>query len=105
MEADTITTAKTRLASFVLVSLTFALLYKEAPTVETRWWDVWPGAVFATVMIGKVVFVAYLDYVADPESVFGSLSSIMVLLLWLYVSAIALIVGAEYNTVRAERRA
>jgi membrane protein len=93
------------LASFVLVSLTFALLYKEAPTVETRWWDVWPGAVFATVMIGKVVFVAYLDYVADPESVFGSLSSIMVLLLWLYVSAIALIVGAEYNTVRAERRA
>ena len=40
----------------------------------------------------------------EPRAVFGSLSSIMVLLLWLYLSAMALIIGAEYNVEREEAR-
>lgn len=41
---------------------------------------------------------------ANFEDVYGSLSSIIVLLLWLYVSAIILIYGAEYNVVRWQAR-
>ena len=47
---------------------------------------------------------AHLNRVANLEAVFGSLSFIMVLLLWLYLSAMALILGAEYNVVRVEER-
>jgi membrane protein len=92
--------------SFTILFLMFALIYRWAPTVEVTWKMVWPGALLATVMteLGKWVFLAYLNRVVHLEAVFGSLSSIMVLLLWLYVSAMALIIGAEYSVVRVEER-
>ena len=102
LEETTVSGVHTRLAGMALVFLVFALLYKEAPTIEIRWRQVVPGAVLATLLteVGKQLFLAYVDHVANLEDTFGSLSSFMVLLLWLYVSAIALLVGAEYNAVR-----
>ncbi len=99
-------TIRGRATSFAILFLVFALIYRWAPTVEVTWKMVWPGALLAAVMteIGKWVFLIYLDRVANLEAVFGSLSSIMVLLLWFYVSAMALIIGAEYNVERVEAR-
>ena len=51
--------------------------------------------------IVKTACVVYLDRIADFEAVYGSLSSINVLLLWLYLSALILVLGAEYNLVRS----
>jgi membrane protein len=50
--------------------------------------------------LGKRGFLFYLGRVANFEAVYGSLSSIIVLLMWLYVSALVLLLGAEYNIVR-----
>lgn len=106
LAADTVTRLKMWGTSLLLVFVVFLLLYRFAPTVETRWKDIWPGAVLAALIteVSKVGFVLYVNHVAHLEAVFGSLSSIMVLLLWLYVAAIALVVGAEYNVVRLEMR-
>jgi len=95
------------ITSFILMFAMFALIYKEAPTRPTRWRDVWPGALLAAVIteIGKVGFLGYVERVANLEAVFGSLTSIMVLLLWLFLAAMALLVGVEYNLVRAETEA
>jgi membrane protein len=91
-------------ANFVLVFLIFALIYKLAPYVEVRWRQVLPGALLAAALfeLVKSVFVVYLDRIADFEAVYGSLSSIIVLLLWLYLSAVILIYGAEYSIVRSQ---
>ncbi len=88
--------------SFVLVFLIFALIFKLAPYIEVRWRQVLPGALLAAVLfeLGKAAFAFYLDRMANFEAVYGSLTSIIVLLLWLYVSALMLILGAEYNIVR-----
>jgi membrane protein len=88
--------------SFVLAFLIFTLIYKLTPYRSVGWDKVLPGALLATVFfeLGKSGFVLYLDKVADLKAVYGSLSSIIVLLLWLYVSALILILGAEYNIVR-----
>ncbi len=88
--------------SSLLIFLTFALIYKLAPYVRTRWRQVVPGAILAAILFEllKASFVFYLDKVAHFEAVYGSLSSIIVLLLWLYLSAVILILGAEYNIVR-----
>ena len=90
--------------SFLLILLSFALIYKLAPYVETRWRQVFPGALLAAFLfeLVKAAFVFYLDRVAHFEAVYGSLSSIIVMLLWLYLSALILILGAEYNIVRAK---
>jgi membrane protein len=65
-----------------------------------------PGALLAAALfeLGKKAFVVYLERIADFEPIYGSLSSIIVLLLWLYLSALILVLGAEYNIVRAQSR-
>jgi len=106
LEGDTLTRFTGWATSFAIMFLVFALIYRWAPTIEVTWKMVWPGALLAAVMteIGKWGFLVYLSRIADLEAVFGGLSSIMVLLLWLYVSAIALVIGAEYNVERVEAR-
>jgi len=92
--------------SLVLTFLVFTLLYKLTPYVEVDLKRVLPGAVLATALfeLGKNGFVLYLEKMADFKAVYGSLSSIIVLLLWLYVSALILIFGAEYNIARWQAR-
>lgn len=92
--------------SVVMVFLIFALIYKLAPYVEVRWRQVLPGALLAMVLfeLGKAAFALYLDRVANFEQVYGPLTAVIVLLLWLYVSALILVLGAEYNILRALRQ-
>lgn len=92
--------------SFVIMFLVFALIYRLAPYVPVGWRDVLPGALLAAVAfeLGKAAFVLYLDRFAHFESVYGPLTSIIVLLLWLYVSALILILGAEYNIARRQAK-
>ena len=106
-EAVEVSRLKSWVFSFLLIFLTFALIYKVTPYVQVRWRQVLPGAVLAAVLfeLGRAAFVLYLDRIAHFEAVYGSLSSIIVLLLWLYVSALILIYGAEYNIVRARASA
>lgn len=89
------------LAGFAFAFLTFALIYKVTPYVETRWRQVLPGALLGAAVfeLGKRGFLFYLGRMANFEAVYGSLSSIIVLLLWLYFSALVLLLGAEYNIV------
>lgn len=88
--------------SLLLVFLIFTLLYKLTPYAAVGWKRVLPGAALATILfeLGRHGFILYLEKMADFKAVYGSLSSIIVLLLWLYVSALILILGAEYNIVR-----
>lgn len=92
-----------RAMSFILVFLIFGLIYKLAPYIKVQWRSVLPGAVLAAILfeLSKTGFVLYLDHIAHFQAIYGSLSSIIVLLLWLYLSALILIFGAEYNIVWA----
>ena len=94
------------LVSFLFVFCMFALIYRMTPYIKVRWRQILPGALFAAILfeMGKVGFVVYLERAAGLEAIYGSLSSILVLLLWLYLSALVLVYGAEYNIVRWEFR-
>jgi len=89
-----------------LILLIFALIYKLTPIRDVLWSQVLPGALLATILfeLGQTGFVLYLEKVAKLKAVYGSLSSIIVLMLWLYVSALILILGAEYSIVRWRTR-
>ena len=88
--------------SFVIMFLVFSLIYRLAPYEPVDWRDVLPGALLAALAfeLCKAAFVIYLDSFANFESVYGPLTSIIVLLLWLYVSALILILGSEYSIAR-----
>ena len=90
--------------STVFVFAILCLLYRFVPYERQSWRDVVPGAVFAALLLelGKTGFVSYIDNVAHLEAVYGSVSSIIVLLLWLYLSARLLLLGSEIIAVRRE---
>ena len=86
--------------SFSLTLATFLLIYKAMPNTRTYWRHVWPGALLAAAMFeaGKAAFLTYLDRFANFQDVYGSMGDFLVLLLWLYVSSLVLILGAELSS-------
>jgi membrane protein len=88
--------------SVVLVTVIFALIYKILPDVTIQWHDVWVGAAVTAVMfvIGEAVISFYLAF-AGVASAYGAAGSVLVGLLWVYYSAIILLLGAEFTKVAA----
>jgi len=75
----------------------FLMIYRFAPNCKVYWKYIWPGALVAAVLleVSKGLFLWYLDNVAIYNQVYGSVASVIVLLFWIYVSALILILGAE----------
>jgi membrane protein len=86
------------LAALALTFVMFALVYKFFPNTNVRWSAIWPGALLAAVFfeVGKIAFIYYVNSIAIYERLYGSLASVLILLVWLYYSALILIIGAEF---------
>jgi YihY family inner membrane protein len=78
----------------------FLMIYRFAPNCKTYWRYIWPGAVAAAILLeaAKGLFLWYLDNLASYSQVYGSVTSVIVLLFWIYVSALILILGAEIGS-------
>ncbi|MCH7606515.1 MAG: YihY/virulence factor BrkB family protein [Chloroflexi bacterium] len=89
-----------RAVPFGLDLTIFLLVYKFAPNCKTYWRHVWTGAVAAAVLfeISKGFFLWYLDNIAIYSQLYGSVTSVIVLLFWIYLSALILILGAEISS-------
>jgi len=88
-----------RFLGFFFSFAIFLLLYKFIPNTKTFWRYVWPGALLAAILfeIAKNLFILYLDHFASYESVYGSVASVIIFLVWIYYSAFILILGAEFS--------
>ena len=95
-------------ASFGVVTVLFAALFRFLPDLRIEWRDVWPGAAFTSLLfvLGKFALGLYLGKSAIGSS-FGAAGSLVVVLLWVYYSAQVLLFGAEFTQVytMSERRA
>ena len=88
--------------SLAVVALLFAMIFKVLPDAKIEWRDVWMGAVATAVLftIGKAMIGAYLGN-SGLDQTYGAASSIVVLLTWVYYSAVILLFGAEFTHVYA----
>ena len=86
-----------RLVAFLLILAVFLLLYKLIPNTKTYWRYVWTGALLSAILfeIARTLFVFYLENFANYQLIYGSIASIIVLLVWIYYSAFIMILGAE----------
>jgi membrane protein len=86
------------LVLFVLTALLFAALYKIVPDIRLMWSDVAPGAILtaALFMFGKQLMGLYLSRVSFG-SAYSAAGSPMVVLLWIYYSALLFFWGAEFS--------
>jgi membrane protein len=84
----------------VVVALALSVLYRVGPNRpgrHHRWLS--PGVVVAMVvwLLGSALFTVYVSFFGSYNKTYGSLAAVIVLLLWLYVSAFAVLVGAEVD--------
>jgi len=92
------------IASFGLVAALFAAIFKVLPDAETRWRDVWTGALLTAFLfaVGKFLIGLYLGKSA-VGSTYGAAGSFVVFLLWVNYSAQILFLGAEFTKAVADR--
>ena len=90
--------------SLLVLTFVFALLYKYVPDAEIGWRDVWPGALITAILftLGKTAIGLYLGR-ASVGSAYGAAGSMVVLLVWVYYSALIMFFGAEFTHAWATR--
>ena len=85
--------------AFALVATAIGLIYYFAPDVEQDWVWITPGSVVATVLWLAVSLALKMYYQLPSASnpAYGVIGGIMVLMVWFYLSGIAMLIGAEVN--------
>ena len=89
--------------SLTVITLLFALIFKVLPDVIISWRDVWLGA-FVTALLfvaGKFAIGLYLG-TASVGSAYGAAGALIVILVWIYYSALILFYGAEFTQAWAD---
>jgi len=89
-----------------LIFTVFTILYWLVPDVKIRITSAIPGAIFATLgwIITSLAFSYYVGSYGNYSSTYGSIGAIIVLMMWLYFSAIILMLGGQLNAVMGERK-
>ena len=82
-----------------LVTTGIAIVYYFAPDAEQKWVWITPGSVLAT-MVWLAVSLGlklYISQFANYNETYGTIGGVIVLLLWFWLSGLAILVGAEFN--------
>lgn len=90
--------------SFALISCLFAMLYKLLPSPHIAWRDVIIGAIATAALfsVGKQLIGLYLGHSA-VTSTYGAAGAAIVILVWVYYSALIFLFGAEFTHAFAKR--
>jgi membrane protein len=92
-------------ASFAIITLPFAMMFKWLPDTHVAWRDVWVGAAITAALfeLGKFLIGFYIGK-QGLESTYGAAASLVILLIWVYYSSQIVLLGAEFTHVYAKRR-
>ena len=91
-------------ASFGVITLLFAAIYKLLPNRHIAWGDVWVGAAVTSLLfwVGKYLIGLYLGKAA-VGSAYGAAGALVVVIVWVYYSAQIFFLGAEFTREYATR--
>lgn len=91
--------------SAIILFLIFTGLYWIAPNVKLRCRSAFPGAAFATFgwIVSSLGLSFYVDNISNYSLMYGSIGTIIVLMIWLYLSAFIIILGGEVNAFYSEK--
>ena len=85
---------------FTLATSGIALVFYYAPDADQDWIWITPGSILTTVLwvLFSMAFRIYVTRVGDYTATYGALAGAAILLLWLYFSGLALLIGGELNS-------
>lgn len=100
---EAMVTAMSALASYIIVMIFFALLFKYLPDVKVKWRPVLIGALVTSALftVGRYGLSMYLGRQATSSS-YGAAGSVVVILLWVYYASVIMFLGAEFTKAYAD---
>jgi membrane protein len=92
----------------IIVSVMLSLLYKASPNIRQprfRW--ISAGGVLAVILwlIASGLFAVYVSFSGSYNKTYGSLATVIIFLVWLWITNIAILLGAEFNAETQRERA
>jgi membrane protein len=92
----------------VIVGLMLSLLYKASPNIRQpgfRW--ISAGGIVAVILwlIASGLFAVYVSFSGSYNKTYGSLATVIIFLVWLWITNIAILLGAEFNAELQRERA
>jgi membrane protein len=88
------------MVALAFVSVSFSLIYYFAPDLEEQhWYWITPGSVIGVLVwvAASLGFRAYLNFFNTYSKTYGSLGAAMILLMWLYITGLAFLIGGAIN--------
>jgi membrane protein len=89
-----------------IILLAISMLFYFGPMRSAPWRFVSPGAILATVLVVATssLFGLYVTYFSTYNQFYGSIGTLLIIQLWIYVNAIGLLIGFELNASMAEAK-
>jgi len=90
--------------SLALFTLFFGGIFKLVPSRKLRWRDVWPGAALTSGLfaLGKFILTLYFSWLSF-NSLYGTTGSLIVIMIWVYVSVQIFFFGAVFIRVYSKK--
>ncbi|QBQ07000.1 YihY/virulence factor BrkB family protein [Sporosarcina pasteurii] len=90
----------------ILIYFVFSLIYWIVPNLKLHYKSVILGSAFSTIgwIVTTLGFSFYVGSYGNYSTTYGSIGTIIVLMMWLYLSAIILMLGGQINAVMSERK-
>ena len=87
------------LVIITLVFYSIAFIYKYAPAVKKKWKLISPGSIFATFLciMASLGFSYFVDAFGKYNALYGSIGSIIVLMVLIFINSLILLIGFELN--------
>jgi len=87
---------------FVVIALFYSaisLLYYSGPSVKSKWRHISAGSSIATIftLIVSVGFAYFVNHFGRYNTIYGSIGTLIVILLWIYFNSLILLLGFELN--------
>ena len=95
-----------RYLSLMLLMFGTGLVFYFVPNAQTRFRDVWVGAIL-TGLLWRVALLGFSFYVRQNQRlnmIHGSIATVVVFLLWIYISSVILMYGVEFTAAYARLR-
>ena len=82
-----------------LIFSSYAFIYRYAPSTTKRWKLISPGAIIATVLsiFVTIVFTAFVDNFGRYNLLYGSIGTLMVFMIMIFLNSMVVLIGFEFN--------
>ncbi len=92
-------------AIILFMLLATSLIYYWAPNIDHPWQWITPGSILAVPLwiLASLGFKFYVETLINYNVVYGSITGVIVLIIWLYISGLILLIGGELNGVLESR--